>query len=83
MGPGGIGCHLTKAAELFANHEGIETGKQALQHIDGIWTGDYTHSPPVKVFRRSDMPAPAPASTVAVGLRYAEQAVSNTLYGAQ
>jgi len=28
------------------------------------------------------MPAPAPASTVAVGLRYAEQAVSNTLYGA-
>ncbi|MBD59604.1 MAG: hypothetical protein CL808_05735 [Citromicrobium sp.] len=55
---------------------------QALQHIDGIWTGDYTHSPPVKVFRRSDMPAPAPASTVAVGLRYAEQAVSNTLYGA-
>ena len=53
-----------------------------LQDTPGIWTADYANSPPVKMFRRSDMPRPAPASTVAVGLRYAEQAVSNTLYGA-
>lgn len=56
---------------------------RVLQETPGIWTADYASAPPVKVFQRSDMPEPAPASTLAVGMRYAEQAVSNTLYGAQ
>lgn len=55
---------------------------RALQDIDGIWTADFAQSPPVKVFDRAEMPRPVPASTIAVGLRYAEQAVSNTLYSA-
>ena len=55
---------------------------KALQDMQGIWTADYSTSPPVRVFQRTDMPQPAPASTLAVGMRYAEQAVSNTLYGA-
>ena len=53
-----------------------------LQDTPGIWTSDFAHSPPVRLFRRSNMPRPVPANTVTVGLRYAEQAVSNTLYGA-
>ena len=53
-----------------------------LRDTPGIWSADYANSPPVKMFPRSDMPRPAPASPVAIGLRYAEQAVSNTLYGA-
>ena len=53
-----------------------------LQDMPGLWSADYTNAPPVRVFRRSDMPRPAPANTLAVGMRYAEQAVSNTLYGA-
>ncbi|GAB5350114.1 polysaccharide deacetylase family protein [Alteriqipengyuania sp. 357] len=55
---------------------------RTLQKTHGIWTADYVNSPPLRVFQRSDMPQPAPASTLAVGMRYAEQAVSNTLYGA-
>ena len=54
-----------------------------LAETDGLWTADFTQSPPVRVFRRSEMPRPVPASAWTVGLRYAEQAVSNTLYGAQ
>ena len=53
-----------------------------LAETDGLWTADFTQSPPVRVFRRSEMPRPVPASAWTVGLRYAEQAVSNSLYGA-
>ena len=53
-----------------------------LQETDGIWSADYAHSPPLKIFQRSDMPRPVRAKTWTVGMRYAEQAVSNTLYGA-
>lgn len=55
---------------------------KVLQKLPGVWTADFATSPPVKVFRRSDMPSPVPASALTVGMRYAEQAVSNTLYGA-
>lgn len=55
---------------------------KVLQKMPGIWSADFANSPPVKMFHRTEMPSPAPASPVAVGLRYAEQAVSNTLYGA-
>ena len=53
-----------------------------LEKTPDIWTGDYTNSPPIDVFHRSDMPRPVPANTLTVGMRYAEQAVSNSLYGA-
>ncbi|MBB3033934.1 polysaccharide deacetylase family protein [Alteriqipengyuania lutimaris] len=55
---------------------------RVLQDTPGIWTADYANSPPVKMFKRSDMPEPVPANPMKVGWRYAEQAVSNTLYGA-
>ncbi len=53
-----------------------------LERTPDLWTADFAQSPPEQMFSRSDMPRPVPASPVTVGLRYAEQAVSNTLYGA-
>ena len=53
-----------------------------LEKPQGIWTSDYTNTPPVRIFRRSEMPRPVAANTLTVGMRYAEQAVSNSLYGA-
>ena len=53
-----------------------------LEKTQGIWTSDYTNTPPVRIFRRSEMPRPVAANTLTVGMRYAEQAVSNSLYGA-
>ncbi|NCP19876.1 MAG: polysaccharide deacetylase family protein [Erythrobacter sp.] len=53
-----------------------------IEATSGIWTGDFVECPPIRVFRRSEMPRPVPANTMSVGMRYAEQAISNTLYGA-
>jgi len=55
---------------------------RSLRDIRGIHSADFANSPPVRMFRRAEMSAVSPADPVAVGLRYAEQAVSNTLYGA-
>ena len=55
---------------------------KSLRDIRGVHSADFTNSPPVRTFQRAEMPVVSPANPVAVGLRYAEQAVSNTLYGA-
>ena len=55
---------------------------RSLRDLRGVHSADFTNTPPVRTVRREEMPAAAPADPVTIGLRYAEQAVSNTLYGA-
>ena len=54
---------------------------KALCHMPGVTTGDYRSNPP-QIAPALPVSAPLPASPIRTGYRYAEQFLSNTLYGA-
>lgn len=55
---------------------------RALSEMEGVETGNYRDNPPLFGASAGPSPAPLPANAIRTGYRYAEQLVSNTLYGA-
>ena len=90
----GLGCPsftlVTHSFELFNRYKltanpvvrrRFEGLCRALSNIEGVATANYRDAPPV-VLPPGPSPDPLPASIVRTGYRYAEQVVSNSLYGA-
>ena len=55
---------------------------RTLKNLRGVRTATYRDKPPSRLFDRNEMPAPPVSGPFSTGMRYAEQAVSNALYGA-
>ena len=55
---------------------------RTLKNLRGVRTATYRDDPPLRLYDRDAMPPPPISGPFATGMRYAEQAVSNTFYGA-
>jgi len=55
---------------------------RTLKALRGVRTATYRDNPPSRLFDRKAMPEPPVSGPFSTGMRYAEQAVSNALYGA-
>jgi peptidoglycan/xylan/chitin deacetylase (PgdA/CDA1 family) len=55
---------------------------RALGNLHGVRSATYRDDPPLRLFDRDNMPPPPVSGAFTTGMRYAEQAVSNALYGA-
>lgn len=55
---------------------------RTIKQMRGVRTATYRSDPPVRLYARDAMPKPPESGAFATGMRYAEQAMSNALYGA-